>query len=152
MVETYKNNRFTMKRIWTFLRPSLLVLLVLFTSCSKDDSISQSDISSLIQEGTWKVVLFKEDAIDETSNFTNYEFTFMNGGTVNVMNGGSSMIGTWATGSDDSNTKLVLLFTSSPLEELSEDWQVLERTATVLKLQHISGGSGDTDLLTFQKI
>ena len=141
-----------MKISLKFLCLACLAWIVAFSSCSKDDSISQSDISSLVQEGKWRVVLFKEDDIDETSHFTNYEFTFSNGGTVTAVNGSNSANGTWATGTDDSKTKLNLFFNTSPLDELSEDWQVIERTATSLKLQHSSGGNGGTDLLTFQKI
>jgi hypothetical protein len=35
--------------------------------------------------------------------------------------------------------------------ELSEDWEILSRTASKIKLKHVSGGNGGTDLLTFEE-
>ena len=35
--------------------------------------------------------------------------------------------------------------------EISDDWNVIERTDTKIKLQDISGGNGGTDYLTFEK-
>lgn len=136
-----------------FLMASLAVM-VFFTSCTKDnDNTSPEEVSNLIQGGKWQITSFKEDNIDETFHFTGYEFTFTSSGSVNALKGSSTVSGTWATGSDDSKTKLILDFNSViPFDELNEDWQVLEKTSTAIKLQHISGGNGGTDYLEFQKI
>ena len=36
-------------------------------------------------------------------------------------------------------------------EDLSEDWEILSRTASKIELKYVSGGNGGTDLLTFEK-
>nr|WP_315147929.1 hypothetical protein [uncultured Flavobacterium sp.] len=35
--------------------------------------------------------------------------------------------------------------------ELTDDWEIIERTSTVIKLKDVSGGNGGTDYLTFTK-
>jgi len=38
-----------------------------------------------------------------------------------------------------------------PFNELNDDWEILEESATKIRMQDVSGGSGGTDLLTFEK-
>jgi hypothetical protein len=38
-----------------------------------------------------------------------------------------------------------------PFDELNDDWHIIEETSTKIRLQDVSGGSGGTDLLTFEK-
>lgn len=131
-----------------------LAVLVSFPSCTKDDdNSSPNEVSNLVQQGKWQISSFKEDNIDETAHFTGYEFTFNSNGSVSAVKAGTTVSGTWTAGTDDSKTKLILNFgLTSPFDELNEDWQVLEKTSTGLKLQHISGGNGGTDYLEFEKI
>jgi len=130
------------------------VMLVSFASCTKDDSNpSANDVSNLVQQGKWKITSFTEDTNDETFHFTGYEFVFTANGSVSATKENTSVNGTWATGTDNSRAKLILSFgTTSPFDELNEDWRVLEKTSTSLKLEHVSGGNGGTDHLEFQKI
>jgi hypothetical protein len=66
---------------------------------------------------------------------------------------GSTITGTWTTLLDDSKTKLILFFSApASFDEFSDDWHVIERTDTRIKLQDVSGGNGGTDYLTFEKI
>jgi hypothetical protein len=37
-------------------------------------------------------------------------------------------------------------------DELDEDWHVVENSAIELELMHESGGSADTDYLTFNRV
>ena len=130
-----------------------LTVLGSFSSCTKDDdNTSPDEISNLVQEGKWRIASFKEDNIDETAQFTGYEFRFGSNGSVGAAKAGTTVSGSWATGTDDSKTKLMLNFgLTAPFDELNEDWQVLEKSSTSIKLQHISGGNGETDYLEFQK-
>lgn len=132
----------------------MLSLAAIFGSCSKDDdSSSAPKLSSSIQQGKWKITLFEDDGTNETSNFTGNEFEFKSGGTLAVTGNGANFNGTWSDGSDDSTTKLIInLGTNSPYDDLNEDWRVLEQTSTKIRLQHVSGGNGGTDYLTFEKI
>ncbi len=134
-----------------------IALTVMFIACTKDDNnsngtITTTTVNSTVTTGTWRVTNFSEDGTDETAHFNGYAFTFAAGGVLTASNGISNVAGTWNTGTDDSKVKFVIVILSpSGFEDLSEDWQVIERTDTRIKLQHISGGNGGTDLLTFER-
>ncbi len=130
---------------------SLAVLLTAagLTSCKKDDS-SPSDI---LQNGDWKVTLYNDSGTDETYYFTDYSFHFNSGGSVSAVRSSQTVTGSWTEGSDDSQEKLVLNFGAiSPFDKLNDDWHIIEKTTTKMRLEDVSGGNGGTDLLTFQKI
>lgn len=139
---------------------SILVLAVIyFSACQDDDSISPTDVSNTLITGTWNVSHFSKDEDDETSSFTGYEFIFTvtsvsgtGSGLVEASNGASDVVGSWSAVKSDKSTKLTLNFGITPFDELNEDWHVTERTDTQIKLEHVSGGNGGTDLLTLEKM
>lgn len=129
----------------------LLLVMAAVSSCKKDDS--PSIVDNTIQQGNWKITYFEDNGNDETPHFSGYEFIFSPGGSATASNGSNTVSGTWMTGTDDSQSKLILDFGStSPFDELNEDWHVLEETSTMIRCEHISGGNGGTDYLTFEKI
>ncbi len=138
-------------------RISALILMVIgtiSTSCSSnDDNQAAPSVSSSISQGTWKITYFVDSGTDETGNFSGYAFQFNSNGTVSATRGGTTVNGTWSDGNDNSRSKLVLNFGSTPeFDELNEDWDVTMQNSTVIKLQHVSGGNGGTDILYFEKI
>lgn len=140
-----------------------MVLGVSFVSCfgsDDDDSHHSNDdnnggTTNIVVEGSWRVTLFQEDNSSQTHHFSGYVFTFNTNGSLIAVNGGSTMTGTWSTGGDDSLNKLWINFPSAaddtPFEEISEDWQIIAKTASKIELRHVSGGDGSIDLLTFEK-
>lgn len=120
---------------------SLIVLvLILFSSCKKDDS---SNITDIVVNGNWKISLFQEDGSVKTSDYSGYSFIFNSNNTISATKNSLSTNGTWSSGNDDSKSKLVINFGSvSPLDELNEDWEILEKSSSIIKLKHISGGDG----------
>ena len=132
-------------------------LFALFTSCDKDDDNNNSNSASqlnntLSASGTWRITYFWDSDHDETNDYSGYSFTFGGNNVLTASHNGSSFPGTWTTGTDDSKVKLVIDFSSpSALEEISDDWQVIEQTSGRVKLTHVSGGNGGTDFLTFEK-
>jgi len=137
----------------------LVLICTCFPGCQDDDTIKPSDVSNALVSGTWKVIQFSDDDDDETSNFSGYEFTFVTtsttgntGGLIEASNGSSDVVGSWTTENSDKAAKLTLSFGITPFDDLNEDWRVTERTDIQIKLEHVSGGNGGTDLLTFEKI
>ncbi len=136
-----------MKKILTI--SFILVSFVLFSSCKKDDN---SNVADIIKEGNWKITLFQEDGTTKTSNYSGYSFVFNSNNTISATKNSQSYSGSWSSGNDDSKSKLILNFGStSPLDELNEDWEILEKTSSIIKLKHISGGDGSVDYLNFEK-
>jgi hypothetical protein len=137
------------------IKSTLILVFISFfalTSCDKDDDEALVT-ATVVQEGKWKVTLFSEDNVNETHHFAGYEFTFNNDGTVSALRNNVTTTGYWSTGTDDSQRKLILDFIFlSTLSELSEDWRVVELTNTKVRLEHLSGDNGNTDLLTLERI
>ncbi len=131
----------------------LFISIVFFSSCKKDDApvVTTTNVSSTITNGSWRITYFAESGVDKTSNYNGNNFTFASGGVVTAVKNTTTVSGTWSIGNDDSKVKLVLVFTASNFTSLTQDWHVLERTDTKIRTQHVSGGSGTTDYLTFEK-
>ena len=128
----------------------------LLISCSRADdsssSISTTAVTNTIVSGSWRITYYWDTDHEETSNYNSYSFTFASGGVITASKTGSTVTGSWNTTLDDSKIKLVLSFsTPASFVELSDDWHVIERSDTKIRLQDISGGNGGTDYLTFEK-
>ena len=132
---------------------SLLVFsMVLFSSCKKeDDVISTTNVSSTLNNGSWRITYFAESGVNKTSNYNGYNFSFGANNVLTAVKNTTTVTGTWTMGTDNSKVKLIIAFTASSFDSLSDDWHVLERTDTKIRTQHISGGNGTTDELTFEK-
>lgn len=148
----YKSN--TMKNLRSQL-PIFIVLFVFAISCKKDNNgpgPSQS-LSSTILQGNWRITYFNDSGNDETSQFSAYSFQFNGDGTVIASKNNDTKTGTWTEGSDNSQSKLILNFGNNPpFDDLNEDWHVTMQNESMIKLQHVSGGNGGTDLLYFEKL
>ena len=137
---------------------SLLVIfsMILVYSCSSsDDSPAPDDSSSVsdaVKSGTWRITYFWDTDKEETSDYAGYNFTFSQNGDLLATNGTDSYTGSWSTGIDDSQVKLIISFSApEDFAEISDDWHVVEQTASKIRLEDVSGGNGGTDLLTFEK-
>ena len=122
------------------------------SDCSSGGSIDDAALVSALTTGDWYVTYFFDDT-DETADFADYTFNFAsdNTSTATDMNGTTN--GNWSTASGD-NTELGLNLnfgTSIPLDELADDWDILEVTNDIIRLKDISGGDGSEDFLTFER-
>ncbi|WGF92999.1 hypothetical protein [Aequorivita marisscotiae] len=124
----------------------LQTLILECVANTNDDPIDISQFEEDLTTGTWYVDYFFDD-YDETDNYAGYAFTFALDGTAQSVKSGVVVNGTWALVED---LKFDLFFgTNSPLDELDEDWEIIEANANSIKLKHISDGDGSTDYLTF---
>lgn len=134
------------------------------TACSSDDDSSSSntnptaqEITNTVTSGTWRITSYLDSGQDETSNFAGYNFTFGTSNSLKATNGTNEYNGVWTVTNDDDTPNDVDfdIFFSAPATQsfidLTDDWDVLERTSNKVRLVDTSGGNGDTDYLTFEK-
>ena len=149
--------------LWLF---AIIFSLGLFVACGEDDDSSDdstgtntvTSVTTTVNSGTWKITLFNDSGDDETNHFSGYNFTFGANNVLTATNGSSTYTGTWSvadSNSDDdsiSDLHFYITFTAPDnFTDLTEDWNIIEKSSTVIKLKHVSGGNGGTDYLTFTK-
>lgn len=121
------------------------------TACKKD--VSNQTTGEVLNSGKWRVSYFWDKDHDETSDFAGYEFRFDNG-TVTASNGSNTITGTYNDqGSDDSTPKFIINMNTGTgsFDELTDDWHVIEKSNTLIRLQEESG-SGGIEYLNFSRI
>jgi hypothetical protein len=144
----------------------LLVVLFIITTastCSNDDSSSSSvnssnSVISIVNNGTWRITYYYDTDHEETATFSGYDFTFGVNNALTATNGTNTYSGTWSisdsNSNDDSLSDLdfnIAFATPVEFEGLSDDWEIVEKSSSIIKLRDISGGNGGTDYLTFTK-
>ena len=145
---------------------------LLSTQCFEDDDgnapvDNSADIAAIIEtaeDGTWRVSSYIDDGQDETTNYSDFAFTFGTNGTLTATNGDVTKTGTWSV-TDDSNSSddddgdvsdidFNIVFSvpeTDDFEDLVDDWDVLTYSNTQIQLRDVSGGDGSIDTLTFTK-
>lgn len=148
---------------------SLIAFILLFNlagMCShdNDDSIpvtvvDPTPVINTVNTGSWRITLYQDSGVDETANFTGYNFTFGGGGVLTATNTTNTYTGTWSVTSDNSgddspspDLDFNIAFSSpATFAKLTDDWNIIEYNPTRVKLIHVSGGNGGTDYITFEK-
>ena len=130
-----------------------ILLLVSCTKSSNPKKDTVNGVTNMMLDGTWRITSFIDDG-DETSNYTGYSFAFASDNSVTASKEMTVYTGTWSiTDSDDKKNKLsdldFNLFFASPdfLEELSDDWDIAEKSETRIKLVDDNG----SDQLVFER-
>jgi hypothetical protein len=110
-----------------------------------------SALYDTLTNGSWYVSYFYGDGHDETDYYNGYNFTFNPNGTSVAIKASTTVNGQWDIHDESTYKRLDLNFDGSILEELNEDWKVLEYTSTSVRLKHESGGGSDNHYLNFTK-
>ena len=127
--------------------------LVFEQDCSGTGSGTVEDLEGTVIEGQWIVANYNDSGVDETNDYNDFVFDFNVDGTVITTNGTDTVSGTWSAIIDSGQLKLVLDFgVVIPFDEFNDDWDVMNFVADRVALRDISGGSGETDILVFEKL
>ena len=129
-----------------------------FTSCKKDSVKTIQQVETDMATGTWVITNYNDSGSNETSDYNGYTFQFNSNGTITATNGSNTYSGSWSVSDSNSNDDSqddvdFNIYFGSPavLVELNDDWDILSNGSTKLELKDVSGGTGETDLLTFEK-
>ncbi|MEP2937378.1 MAG: hypothetical protein ABJM06_03210 [Gilvibacter sp.] len=122
------------------------------SDCDGDGGGGDPDEAALIEvltNGAWYVTNYFDD-IDQTNLFCDYVFEFGADGSAVAVNGDGTTPGDWSTSASDSGLDLNLNFGEGvPLDELMDDWDVVEFDENIIRLRDVSGGDGTEDILVF---
>jgi len=131
----------------------LIVMLIGVIACNDtEENPKISEAKAIVQEGQWIITYFWESDNDKTSAFSGVNFEFASNGTVTGTKGPTSNTGEWSVTGENDDLYFNLVFTiPANFEELSEDWHIVSISSEKIELDHVSGGSGGTDFLTFEK-
>lgn len=122
------------------------------SDCSSGGNTDDTALVNALTTGDWYVTFFFDDT-DETADFSDFVFNFASDNTATATDTNGTTNGSWSTTSgDETELGLNLNFgTGIPLDELTDDWDVLEVTNDIIRLKDISGGDGTEDFLTFER-
>lgn len=154
-----------MKKIKLISAFMFLFIVTIVSSCTDEDdsavnnSVDPTPVINAVNTGTWRVTFYEDSGVDETSNFSGYNFSFGAGNILSATNGTNTYLGTWSVTSDNSmddspsNDLDFNIAFSAPVNfaELTDDWNIVSYTTAKIELIHVSGGSGGTDYITFEK-
>ncbi len=151
----------------TIIKLVFFVATLFMFSCSTDDSAPMDtavlikQIEDRIKSGTWRITSYVDDGQNETDDYTCYNFTFNENGSLVATNGTATINGTWSvtddsnSSDDDSNDDDIdfnIFFSAPPdFEELSDDWDIVATSTSKVDLIDVSGGNGGTDTLVFER-
>ncbi|MBT8274306.1 MAG: hypothetical protein KJO77_10900 [Bacteroidia bacterium] len=121
------------------------------SDCSGGGGVDDTALVQALTTGIWYITYFFDDT-DQTSDFTDFVFDFATDGTATATYL-TTTNGIWSTSAgDETPLELNLNFgATDPLDEIAEDWDVLEVTSDIIRLKDLSGGDGSTDFLTFER-
>ena len=121
-----------MKKITCFC--AVLIMAGSFVSCMKHDTLSTTNTGTNtlgVAGGQFKISLYFDDNRDKTSNFSGYSFEFISGGIVKATSGTTVTNGTWS----ESGNRFQITFSQSPLDKLSHNWVIEEKTTSNMKFR-----------------
>ncbi len=130
------------------------LVVFLSQSCDKEseNGITNAKVSDRVQEGSWRITFFKDENVDNTADFSGYDFSFGANNVVTAFNGTNIHSGTWAVGTDDSDPKLLINYgIQATFGALGNDWSVDQLEVSRIALSNEISGGGGMDYLTLEK-
>jgi hypothetical protein len=123
-----------MKQIYT------LILLSFLCGCSKEQLVKNAVIDAMTS-GQWKVVNFKNDNSDITSDFAAYKFQFKENLTVDAINNTAvETTGTWTADGNARTISSTFNNANATITLLNGTWQITDNSWTyVVASQSVNG-------------
>lgn len=140
-------------------RVFLFVFVVLIACNDNPTNNNEAKVIKCASTGTWQITYFYSGGIDATQLFSGFNFTFGASNVLTASKGFINVTGRWSISDDNSSDDTlddlhfnILFVTSSFIDEIDNDWNILEVSDTKIKLKDSDGLNGNIDYLTFEKI
>ena len=108
-------------------------------------------LSNVLTSGSWYVSYFYGDGNDDTNYYDGYNFNFNSNGSCTAIKNAITTNGDWDLYDESSYQRFDLHYDGDALDEMEEDWKVLEFTATCIRLKHESNAENDNHYLNLSK-
>lgn len=128
-------------------------LLILFLAVAVIAGCKRKTIRTIEKDmpnGSWRISLFLENQVTQTSDYEIYSFKFYDNGSTQATNNGFSINGNWSVDKDKRQIKFNLSL-PAPLDKLSDNWNVASNSSGLLQLDKIDA-NGSVKYLTFTRI
>ncbi|MCB0443796.1 MAG: hypothetical protein KDC50_07070 [Flavobacterium sp.] len=112
------------------------------------NSGTTDDFIDVLTSGNWRISYYHNGDEDDTSVYNGYVFTFNTANTITITRNSSTFNGTWLFYEEDGVDLLEIDFEDDPLDDLDDDWELLEFSSTLIQLKE----EGDDEYLSFTKI
>ena len=125
--------------------------LVLEKYCEDDSNGDVQRVKSFVTNGSWVVASYVNDGVDETTDFSGFEFQFNAEGRAVAEGNGQMVEGSWVVYLDDDVIDFEInLGENDPLDNLNEDWEVVSATETRIELKQ-TDNNVITETVVFEK-
>lgn len=138
----------------------LTIVAILFSSCEGSEDIpllNELTVTNRMTSGTWKITRFVHENTTKTADYNGVSFDFdaisvnlINTGTLPVA-GGWGVIDEGFEGAPELVFTMALTSVEPRFTNISDDWEIVESTSTLLKLQDENLETNTIDYLTFEK-
>ncbi|PWT98042.1 MAG: hypothetical protein C5B52_12770 [Bacteroidetes bacterium] len=131
----------------------LFVLLfgISIAHCKKaKEQIEKNYVISVMTSGHWVVQQFTEATIDETTEFTPYEFQFTADGKVYGIEGVNQTPGTWVGDASALTIQTDFPAANDTLTKLNDTWKIIDSSPTMVKAKP-TNSSRDAYLMLVKK-
>lgn len=119
---------------------------------------NKNNVTIVVTDGTLEITFYWDTDFNETINFNGLNFSFEANNTLTATDGTNTYSGTWSITDTNgyienlSDLKFDITLTS-PINfvEIINEWEVIDKSQSYIKLRDVIGVDGGTDLLTFSK-
>jgi hypothetical protein len=124
---------------------TIVLMAFVWQGCTKQDTTTPTPSNQVSGTASWKIAsLIDNKGRDRTSSYSTYTFDFLTTGEFQVKQGTTLVKkGTWSNTSAYWTSAIVIAIAGvqaeEPLYDLNEDWRIMEKTDTLIKVQNGGG-------------
>jgi hypothetical protein len=153
------------------LKPVLIIILITPACATNSDDLNTGNhlngitpidnlniVTIIVTDGTLKITYYWDTALNDAINFDGFNFSFEANNILTATDGTNTYNGTWSIMDSTSyidnlaDLEFDIAFTS-PINfvEILDDWEIIDKNPSYIKLSDVIYGNGETAFSTFSK-